>query len=134
MIFFTQKIVSIIYFLFYKIIKDGPFFNPNTTNKKIQAFFIDFGGDFLSLIGFLLYLELIVLHFCRMDYNVKVNIIKRGYGDYQGINIDVNDTIIDGNLINEENEENEENGIINYNESKNKEEEEEEKNAEKKNN
>ena len=43
-------------------------------------------GDLVSVLGFLIYLELIVLKFCKIDYNVKENIIRRSFGESYGIN------------------------------------------------
>ena len=40
-------------------------------------------GDFFSIIGFLIYLEIIELHFCNLDYNLKNNIIKRSNTEIQ---------------------------------------------------
>ena len=71
--------------------------------KKI-IFFVDLSGDLLSLLGFLVYLEIIVLHFCKLDYNIKENIMRRGKKDYTNIN-DIDETIIDENLIGDENNE-----------------------------
>ena len=38
---------------------------------------MDESGDIISIIGFLIYLEIIELHFCNLDYNLKNNIINR---------------------------------------------------------
>ena len=38
---------------------------------------MDETGDLFSVIGFLIYLEIIELHFCNFDYDLKNNITKR---------------------------------------------------------
>ena len=38
-------------------------------------------GDFFALIVFLIYLEIIELNFCQLDYNIRINIIKRSNED-----------------------------------------------------
>lgn len=38
---------------------------------------LDFSSDFVSIIGYLIYLEIIELHFCRYDYNIRRNILDR---------------------------------------------------------
>ena len=45
--------------------------------NKISKFLTDEFGDTFSIIGFLIYLEIIELHFCNLDYNLKNNIINR---------------------------------------------------------
>ena len=44
---------------------------------KIPKFIMDETGDLFSVIGFLIYLEIIELHFCNLDYDLKNSIIKR---------------------------------------------------------
>lgn len=50
----------------------------DTSNFKVAKYFLDIGGDFFCLIGFLIYLEVIELNFCELNYNLKRNISKRG--------------------------------------------------------
>ena len=38
---------------------------------------MDETGDIFSIIGFLIYLEIIELHFCKLDYDLINNIINR---------------------------------------------------------
>lgn len=42
---------------------------------------LDFTSDVFSLFGFLVYLEIIELNFCRLDYNLKRKILDRGLID-----------------------------------------------------
>ena len=61
------------------------FFREHLFNgeNKLQKFLLDEFGDFFSIIGFLIYLEIIELHFCNLDYNLKNNIIKRSNTEIQ---------------------------------------------------
>ena len=72
--FFFQKIILIL----NTLIKNGTFFNDIPINYKAEKFFLDFSGDITSIIGFLVYLEIIELNFCKFNYNLRRNIIKRG--------------------------------------------------------
>ena len=49
------------------------------TKEPIQKtkFWLDIGGDIITIIGLLIYLEIIVLKFYGFDYNIKKNIIGR---------------------------------------------------------
>ena len=40
--------------------------------------YLDFFSDFIMILGYLIYLEIIELHFCDYDYNVRRNIFERG--------------------------------------------------------
>ena len=51
--------------------------------EKINKFLLDISGDIASIIGFLIYLEIIELNFCKLNYNLKKNIISRGENDYK---------------------------------------------------
>ena len=53
------------------------FFATNN-NFKVVKFYLDVSGDIFSLIGFLIYLEVIRLKCGKMNYNLKTSIIKRG--------------------------------------------------------
>ena len=100
--FFTHKIVLLIYNTFNYLINHYSFFNPYATKMKINIFFFDLSGDLLSLLGFLVYLEIVVLHFCELDYDIKINIMKRSNTDYYNVNVDVNESILEEEIINEE--------------------------------
>ena len=53
---------------------------------------MDILGNFIAIFGFLIYLELIELKFCKLNYNLRKNIIKRSIDDinqsigYEGFN------------------------------------------------
>ena len=70
--FFFQKLFNMINTLF----SNKTLFNTNDS-IKITKFCLDIIGDIIAIIGFLIYLEIIVLNFCGLDYNIKVNINKR---------------------------------------------------------
>ena len=81
--FILEKIVMIIYTLIVRNIseyKEGEYyFIFATKNKyKFAKFSLDISGDILSLIGFLIYLEIIRLSCKQFRYNIRSNIIKRG--------------------------------------------------------
>ena len=43
----------------------------------LEKLIFDFSSDAVSIIGYLIYLEIIELHFCKFDYNVRRNILDR---------------------------------------------------------
>ena len=49
--------------------------------KKKIKFFLDISGDFFSIIGFLIYLEIIVVKCYKYDYNTTDNIMRRSFGE-----------------------------------------------------
>ena len=61
------------------------FFIDQLFSKENQAkkFLLDIFGDVASIIGFLIYLEMIELNFWGFNYNLKKNIINRGEDDYR---------------------------------------------------
>ena len=65
--YFLEKII-----LCYKL-------NRNAPRKFIvEQFGIDIASDIISFFGFLIYLEIIELNFCKLNYNLRKNIITRG--------------------------------------------------------
>ena len=102
--FFIQKSILLI----YTYINEDGFFADDTIKFLIYKFCLDLLGDLMSIIGFLVYLEIIELKFGNYDYNLKVNIIKRGIVDSFGQN---------KSIINEEEEEKESENDENGNES-----------------
>jgi len=71
--YFIQKIILII----TTAITEHSFFGKNHINLIEHKFIVDTFGDILSIIGFLVYLEIIELNFCGLDYNLRKNIMKR---------------------------------------------------------
>ena len=41
--------------------------------NQLEKFLLDISGDIASIIGFLIYLEIIELNFCKLNYNIFVN-------------------------------------------------------------
>ena len=71
--------------------------------NQLKKFLLDESGDIASIIGFLIYLEMIELNFWGfnynlkkniINYNLKKNIINRGEDDYR-ISLNQNDTLRD---------------------------------------
>ena len=92
-VFLFQKVVMAIY---TSIIIKRIF--ANSINKfKLRKICLDLSGDILSVFGFLIYLELIVICFCKCDYNIKTNIMRRSIGEVK--NITSNDSTISDDEI-----------------------------------
>ena len=51
--------------------------NLFTKEEQLPKFLTDKIGDIFSIIGFLIYLEIIKLHFCKLDYDLSDNITNR---------------------------------------------------------
>ena len=70
----------------FLLIFSAIFFRDQLFQKENQwrKFLLDETGDIAAITGFLLYLEMIELHFCNLDFNIKRKIIKRGQEDYIG--------------------------------------------------
>ena len=73
--YFVQKFI-ILLFKGHDIFKDG---NDNIYMK--YKLIIDLFSDLMSIIGFLIYIEIIELNFCDFNYNLRKNIILRGDKD-----------------------------------------------------
>ena len=61
------------------------FFPDQLFPKKNQfkKFLLDQSVDVTSIIGLLIYLEMIELNFCGLNYNLEKNIINRGKDEYR---------------------------------------------------
>ena len=82
--YFIQKLI-----LMYQI-------NRNESRKYLNAsFFIDFSSDITAIIGFLIYLEIIELNFCKLNKDLRKNIIMRGEIDQIDFEKDKGTTILD---------------------------------------
>jgi len=80
-----------IYYIITEIF-DSFYFLFKKTNFKLYKFY-GMIAQIFSFLGTLIYLELIELHFCELDYNLKKNIVKRAIED--------EDENLDNDLINE---------------------------------
>ena len=88
--FFIEKIFMLIFTaLFYEL-------ELFKTEKQIKKFLLDVFGDIASILGFLIFLEIIELNFCKLNYNLKKNIISRGENDYK-ISIELDGKLEDSN-------------------------------------
>jgi len=69
------------------LILSAIFFRENLFkgDNLTQKFLLDESGDIASIIGFLIYLEIIELNFCGLNYNLKKNIIIRSESDVNGL-------------------------------------------------
>lgn len=92
-IFFLEKIILMI----NNLIKQHSLFkipekNDNTNNTyteitphKKANFWIDVSNDIIVVIGFLIYLEVIVINCYGLNHDVKINIENRGIDNYKNI-------------------------------------------------
>ena len=74
--YFIEKNILLI---FTAIFFNDMLFNGDNLGYRFLA---DVSGDIGSIIGFLIYLEIIELNFCKLNYDLKKNITKRGEIDY----------------------------------------------------
>ena len=71
----------------YILISDCIFFGIRkimkiiTRSIDVNYFIIDFIAEICALLGYIVFLEIIVLNFCKLDKDIKENIIKRGLRD-----------------------------------------------------
>ena len=87
--YFIIQISILIHYLITK--------NENIEKKVLFKHIIDIIEDFFSLFGFMVYLEIIELHFCGLNYDLRKNITSRSILD-SNININIP---IDEELIND---------------------------------
>jgi len=80
----TTKIIAI----FYNKIKTNHFFNGKQENdeKRCYIFLLEVFGNIISIFGFLIYLEIIELGFCKLNYILRKFIIKRSIDDLEQSN------------------------------------------------
>ena len=90
--YFLIKLIVI----FYNRITTSYFFNGigEDDKKNFFQFFFDISGNFIAIFGFLIYLEIIELKFCKLNYNLRKYIEKRSLDDltqsneYTGFNVE----------------------------------------------
>ena len=79
--FFVQYFIEKTFLLiFTPIFFPGDLFPKENQFKK---FLLDESVDIASILGLLIYLEMIELNFCGLSYNLKKNIIIRGKEEYK---------------------------------------------------
>ena len=84
-----HKIFSIpLFFFFQKILmalntllREKQFFVDNSNVYIIWKFILDLSGDIFSIIGLMIYLEIIELNFCDFDYNTRRTISHRAMSE-----------------------------------------------------
>ena len=101
--FFEKSILAGYNFLSYLLFNDNDESQWDNNHKhKKYIFFLDISGDIFSIIGFLIYLEVIELSCFGLNINYRKNIIRRGTEESLKSLEDLNDSITDS-----ENDENE---------------------------
>ena len=125
--FFIGCITEILYELiniFQNKIKDDYFFSKNKEESEIliKQFILLIIGNSLAFIGFLVYLEIIELNFCNLDYNIRRKIIERSLLESiqrtsinEGEDEDQNESLIDDNNNNTSSTELSNNGMNSVN-------------------
>ena len=75
--YIIQKIILIINTLIRN--QNFSIFNDKREyNFRVEKLVFDSSGDLVSIIGLFIYLEIIELNFCKLNYNLRRNIITRG--------------------------------------------------------
>ena len=111
-----------IYLLLLNYFKSSPnvwFLNIEYATEKLL---LDFCSDIISIIGYLIYLEIIELHCCKYDYNIRRNILDRGLQEIERVssnnssfktesisevgNLSISSTDIQKSLVEKDNEDN----------------------------
>ena len=82
--YIIQKIVLII----NTLIREHSFFNETNFKFKTEKFILDLTGDIVSIIGFFIYLEIIEINFCKLNYNLRRYIIIRGNNELYDDSLD----------------------------------------------
>ena len=107
--YFIQKAVLIL----YNLAIDQLYIHSAIKYISIK-FILDIFGDFFSIFGFLIYLEMIELNFGKYNYNTKQNIIRRSFEESYGINKKKKKPIINDSEEGEDEEEEEEDDESDY--------------------
>ena len=74
--FFQKAILAII-----TLCKEHKFFVDNKIKYIHWKFILDITGELISIIGLMIYLEIIELNFCNFNYDTKINIFIRDKND-----------------------------------------------------
>ena len=59
-------------------------------NVNLKLFFLEEFQEVLCIIAYMIYMEIIELKFCGLDYDLKNNIRKRSIKDYQSVHEKIN--------------------------------------------
>ena len=99
-----------IYLLFLNFIKsDDWLLKIGFASTKL---ILDFSSDFVAIIGYLIYLEIIELHFFKFDYNIRRNINDRGDAEADKTDLDKSNKSSSFSTSEEPNSENERESIL----------------------
>ena len=60
-------------------------------NVNLKLFFLEEFQEVLCIIAYMIYMEIIELKFCGLDYDLKKNIRKRSIKDYQSVHEKINE-------------------------------------------
>ena len=97
--YFFTKIILFTYNLFMSFAEsERKIFHWDSMEYLKQKFILDTFGDIVSFIGFLIYLEIIELNFCRLNVNLRKNIILRSNYDSLGIYQEIDDSLSEDEL------------------------------------
>lgn len=77
------------FLMIYHFIIKKKSFKRKITDELIK-FCLDLFGDIISIVCYMVYLEILEFHCCKLDYNIKKNIIKRSIIDAQNIDNTIN--------------------------------------------
>ena len=87
----------------YILISDCIFYGIKQIISKINGktetnyFIVQFIAEICALIGYIIFLEIIILNFCKLNKDVKINIIQRGVSDSKINELDLNKFVDDEN-------------------------------------
>ena len=112
MYYICQKIIHIISTLIQNETTTSIFNEDIKFNFRIEKFTLDFLGDIFSLIGFVIYLEFLELNFCKLNYNLRRNIINRAIKDIDKIFLNEEKILLDEEESKNENESNDNISLI----------------------
>ena len=98
--YFITKIFELISILYNKIKTNNFYDEKKNDEERFYLFLFDLSGIFITIFGFLIYLEIIELEFCKLNYYTRKNIEKRRVEE-----IMIKDDLY--NMVNEEDEQNE---------------------------
>ena len=75
------------------LINEGTFFSKNHIENIYSKYILDLSGDIISSIGFIIYLEIIELNCCNLNYDLRRTIKARSQTDALIISDDEDDKV-----------------------------------------
>ena len=87
--FLSKKIIMPI----VTLINEGTFFSKNHIENIYSKYILDLSGDIISSIGFIIYLEIIELNCCNLNYDLRRTIKARSQTDALIISDDEDDKV-----------------------------------------